>query len=63
MLIIFQDSLVINISGRSQFIPLLDQCQYFLFHFHFLSNISGLHLVMTCVQGNVLFKIGFIVGL
>ena len=39
------------IFGGDQLIPLSDCCQSVLFiSFHFLSNILGVHLVMTCLK-------------
>ena len=46
----FQDLMIINISGKYQWIPLSDHCHLsFLIHFiHLWSNLAGVHLVMTC---------------
>lgn len=46
----FQDLMIINISGKYQWIPLSDHCHLsFLIHFiHVWSNLAGVHLVMTC---------------
>ena len=44
----FQDSLIINISGRNQLISLSDHYQFLFVSMHLLSNLAVFHLVITC---------------